>query len=492
MDQMPLELVVNVFEYLPQCDLRNTTSVCRLFYQAAQDAGCSIRRTIDFTRAEEVERMLATFEALVKHATRKPSPDRPGIALRLVVLGSQTKGGALKPGMHLVLKALEESLRLLVELDAFVDTCFLNALYRALCSAPAPRLRTLALQQSKYQLSPTIPPPDNIFKKTVPRLRTLCLDLPTLEAEWKAVDAFKRVRTAHVTIHEKGRRPISISSLLPYLQSLTITLWDNKGDAGTQPALDLSGRQLDHLALTGLFKPASISGIDYRKIAIIEYGADAAIANSVWATVAADNVPLCARIAPAGPSLIYGDRKVVVTVTGDSWARMVHCGLSEIAWHPLPLLGTQLALVLLDCTFLDAFLSVPATMSALLALYIDVASRHGLCSVDSGAGSGLSLHAVRLACPAVESVTLFTLSRPLPLRSDRIAVLGQMLKLEERPTESRAALQLVNVEFVRPTARKRLDCVFPTIRYSQALEPRVLKLVESCQSWAEKTSVVPR
>ncbi|EJD47110.1 hypothetical protein AURDEDRAFT_163718 [Auricularia subglabra TFB-10046 SS5] len=478
MDQIPLELVVKVMEYLPQRDLPNTASVCRLFYRAAQDAGCSIRRTIDFTRSDAVERMLATFEALVEHATRKPPCDRPGIALRLVVTGSQTKGGALKPGMNRLLKALEVSLPLLVELDAFAEACFSNALYRALCSAPAPRLRTLALRQQKDLVSPAIPPPDNLLKKTAPRLRTLCLDLPTLEAEWETVPAFKRVRTAHVTLHQTGRRSISISRLLPHLQSLTISLWNNTPDAETPPALDLSGLQLHYLALWDGFEPTSLSGIDYRQIAVVEHSAGAAIAADLWATVAAEKVSLCARIAPAGPSLAHRDHEVVVTVTSDNWARMVHCGLGGIARHPHPMLGTHIALVLLDCTCLDEFLSIPVMMSALLALYIDVAEMHGLCGIDAGEGSGLRLDGVRLACPAVESVTLFTLGRPLSLRSDRIAVLGQMLKLEERPTESRAALQMINVEFVQPTARKSLNCVFPTIRYPQALEPRVLNLVE--------------
>ncbi|EJD47133.1 hypothetical protein AURDEDRAFT_163742 [Auricularia subglabra TFB-10046 SS5] len=485
MDRMPLELVIKFFEYLCQRDLRNTAGICRLFYRAAQDAGCSILRTINLTRAEEVERMLATFEALLEHATRKPPCDRPGFALRLVVPCLEPKDDTFKLGMNQALKALEISLPLLVELNAFVDARFLHLLYRALCLAPAPRLRTLELRQLEHRDLPAVPPPENLFKGTSPRLRTLFLTLPTLEAEWRPPAAFERVYTAHLALYQTGHRPLPISRFLPRLKSLTIDLWNNMPLVGTQPEVDLSGLDLQHLALADDSDAhCAIPGVD--KVPFVEHEAEMAIANWLWPTADASSSPVSAFISPVTTwtgSSLWGGYACAFSITDGLRTRISYHLARPVQLPVVPRLEQRLTIVLLDNTLINDFFGIDAAMSALLELYVEFTRPFQL--------HDLRLQSVQLACPALQSVTLFTLGEWLELRSDRVATLGRMMKQEERPRESRAVLKLVKIGFLRPTPRKQLDIVFPTIQNNQKLDSTVLGLVDSSASRVEPMFFVP-
>ncbi|EJD36640.1 hypothetical protein AURDEDRAFT_174321 [Auricularia subglabra TFB-10046 SS5] len=486
MGQIPLELVVKFLEYLPLRDLRNTANVCRLFYRAAQDAGCSVRRTINFTGAEKFKHTMAIFEALVKHATRKPPSDRPGLALRLLLDYSDTSRNTFYSATKQILKALEDSLPLLVELHAVVQACFADTLYGSLCAAPAPRLRTLALGQHKKDLnSPTIFPPANLFKDTAPRLRTLYLDLPTLEAEWKPPAVFQRVVSARLTLYRTGL-PISVSRFLPGLQSLSLNLLGNTPQAGTQPELDISGLNLQNLALADHSDiVCTIPGIDY--VPFIEHQARTALATWHWSTADTSSSPMSACISLVVPWTARGVWDGYVPAVSLADGRR-----TRISYYPrghqlqlpvLPRLEKRLTSVLLDNSLINQFFGINAAMSALLELCIDF--------TDSRQLSDLRLQSVELTCIALESITLFTLGQSLELRADRVAVLGRMLKQEERPRESHAVLKLVKIDFVRPTPRKQLDLVFPNIEHSQELDSKLRKLVDSSASRAVGVFSVP-
>ncbi|EJD47109.1 hypothetical protein AURDEDRAFT_163717 [Auricularia subglabra TFB-10046 SS5] len=476
MDQVPAELVVKFLEYLPERDLRNSANVCHLFYKAAQDAGCSIRRTINFTSVEENEHALATFDAVVQHAMGKPPSYRPGVALRLVVNCSETERDTFKPSIKLILKALRASLPLLVELRAFVPTCFTTALYGSLCSAPAPRLRILTLGPRRDLDSSVISPPANLFKHTAPRLRTLNLALPTFEAGREPVTAFQHVVTANLRLYRTGR-PIRISRFLPRLRSLAINLLGNMPQAGTQPVIDLSGVNLQHLALAdSAGSECAITGTD--NIPFVEHETQLAPAEWLWPTTDTSSSPMGACISHTAP------RAISVSLADESRTRISCCSNSLLQVPALARLEKRLTTVILGNTLVNPFFGINAALSALLELHIDFTDSYHLCD--------LRLQSVQLTCPALRSVTLFTLGKPLELRSDRVAIIGRMLKQEERPCDERAVLKLLKINFVRPTPRKQLDIVFPIIQYGQTMDSKMLRLADSSASRVEKTCWMPR
>ncbi|EJD47150.1 hypothetical protein AURDEDRAFT_163758 [Auricularia subglabra TFB-10046 SS5] len=478
---MPLELVTRILEHLQQRDLRVVSRASRHLYRLAQDAGRHIFRTIYFSTVDDYKPQLAMFKMVVKYALSRPPTERPGVALRFVCVCGEDARVAFTPGLVLILDAITDSLPMLVSLEAYVPPFFCEALYDAL-RQPAPRLRYLALGQAKDPVASALPPPAGLFNGHARRLHSVCLVLPTLPADWTPPTVFQRVTCAHVQLY-RAIHPAPLSRILPRLRSLGLDLQFNKSRRAEGPEINLSGLPLEHLKLCGRpYAPSLISGVDFRRVRVVEHVAKRVFDAANWsAEDASSTAHLCARILYEEYFDIGSVHVGVAPITG-AWTRTSDVCLKEgesllLPLSTIPNVNTRLVALMLDQRFLQPFLLCDSDMPGLLDLYIDV-TRHKL----SNPAWDIERLAVRVCCPVLQAVTLLSFGDEVPLRADKVAVLGQKLGLRMRAETPRAVLKLARVSFVQPATRRRVEQAFSAIEEYPNVDPEVLRLSDACSS----------
>ncbi|EJD47140.1 hypothetical protein AURDEDRAFT_123599 [Auricularia subglabra TFB-10046 SS5] len=490
---MPVELVTQTLENLSQSDLRAASRVSRQFYRLAQDAGLYIHRTILVTTKKDHKARLKTFETLLEHALKNNDLcDRPGVALRLVFEPQLRERSPRVPGFSKVLKAVAQSLPLLVRLEVYVPSALCAALFDAL-RKPAPRLRHLALGQSAFLDPREVAIPADLFEGNAHRLSNVCLVLPTWPAAWEPVDVFQGVTCAQL-VFDGVRRPVAISHIFPRLCCLSVAFKNKTPGLDWRPEVDLSGLRLTKFALIDDSRLSAVTtGIDLTRLSIYQRTASEVYNPDAWASTDESTAPLRARFMSytTGTHNRVTELLVIVSPTTEAWARTAHVRPGR---HPdlsllsslsnIPNMERRLVCLIIDNKTLHPLLRCGSELSALLDLYVDLAPR-------TFEPEGLAPSLVQLSCPALREVTMLSFGRVLQVREERVALLGQYLKQHERADESRAALKLMQVVFVQPCMGKRVRRVFSSVDEYTAVDTKVLRLFDACSAYVPTTFDVP-
>ncbi|EJD36837.1 hypothetical protein AURDEDRAFT_129822 [Auricularia subglabra TFB-10046 SS5] len=457
--RMPVELLVKIFEYLPQTGLGHAAGVSRSFNEAARHAGRCIHRRMHWNHfGSALERSLERLNDLIDYVLQRNLRLSLSISIYLVKDTSVKTSHLALP----LLAAITRSLPRLVSLSIRLKEQFLQDIYLALCD-PAPLLCTLKIISDDKPGQYYIPvSPGNIFASSAPRLRTLGLRGHTIVS--RRIPAFTNIRTLLVEeLYESISTPLW--ELFPHLSCIHV--YDSTYDLALTP-LDLSRLHLRVLVMRGTKPWARLSALrnlhldEIAEVHVVSYYAK-------WTG------PLWERdIGDFAVHLRVSDhiRGLHVSVIPEHrpWRFVYH--MAEASKIPrldrMPQAARHLASVRMDNMCVDSFLKCGAArLDALRELCVDLHSagkvpsliwppdcpehpmypEHRSGPTFDGVPTGYSY----VRCPALEKVAIFALDTPMIVHAPAVAFLGRALGLLERPELDKPVLALVRVNFVEWT-----------------------------------------
>ncbi|EJD36845.1 hypothetical protein AURDEDRAFT_174105 [Auricularia subglabra TFB-10046 SS5] len=483
--RLPGELLDGTLAYLSQDDLRHVASLSRALHKSAWRSGLYVFRRIqwmNFTR--DKEESLAQLNGLIDHVLQKN--------LRLWLSIWMDFTSIAPPGVYdlarALIVALTRSLPGLVGLSLRVSDD-LRPLFYPVLHSPAPVLRIFSvIAPYKERKSPYPTLPLDIFSGGAPQLRTVALEGFIIGSQ--PVPAFARVRK--LIIPSFSVIPsLHIKACFPRVIDLEVSAESTAKDVS---GLDFSGLQLRSLVLRGHDPWERIS--EFRNLQL-DAVAEVHLVQCfpvwrgrLWERDIGDFAVQLRVSAPLEGwqiSIIPTQRPwrfVYHIIEDDNPLRVAKLDLISTAAH-------HLTSVRMDNECLHGFLLCAGIeYAALREMCIDLRSKSKAqatlwppdspepelfpeCKFPAAARSALTFDGApksfyNMQCPALTTLKVFALDKPMRVQASAVAFLGRALGFLERPQSQRPVLELVGVGFAQPESAGRalVNKVFSAVQHS--------------------------
>ncbi|EJD50308.1 hypothetical protein AURDEDRAFT_121891 [Auricularia subglabra TFB-10046 SS5] len=433
---LPIEVALEILGQLQQKDLRAFSSSSRAHYSRALDAGLYIHRTLRWDSLAEAEFWvsLEKLDQIIDYAADvRP---RLNIGIRHVCLPTdQAEAAAGDVATRRCLLSVQRALPNLVRLDLAFSFLVSDAVYGALCTHSAPKLRDTKISHRRD--APLHFPP-NLFNGAAEKLRKVTLDLRDVQSlsTGQPIVAFQSVTHLKLSLF-RASQPLALARIFPSLQVLALFCTQSRA-AGN---IDLSGLQLRYLALSGptaMLKNDASQAL-LRDVPVIEQRLVGVTTKPVWPAQSDEIYGVAERWDGGALALSFGRRD-------GSWRRTLAPGSLEVDTLPLaeiPLLASRLVSLTLPESLVNAFVQAPAMLAGLRELRIDISlPASGVLAWGALRGIGVAAHihfelvvyaAQRVQCPALERLAIIaghaTAAKPALVFPEMVVRLGRALGL---------------------------------------------------------------
>ncbi|EJD44494.1 hypothetical protein AURDEDRAFT_185065 [Auricularia subglabra TFB-10046 SS5] len=483
---LPVELDIKILGFLHDLrDLRNAAAVSRRFNSSAWAAGLFASLSIECYCADGRPEELDDLAGIVQSALR--TGRWLGLSIQIGIKKVIESESAVA---REVLAVVQEALPVLVYLSLEISDHVIPLLASVLHSS-APHLKELCLR--RFDHHDENPSGDlaqiGAFAGEMPKLRSLALENVAIGPD--TVPAFSGVRTLRLSYVDVFP-DIDYAVQFQRLRCLSLKFHTALSAMPLQP-FNLGGVRLQKLVVHQLHDDESeddlmssvLRSVKLSDIPVFEHilHASSTLEWSIWHPN--DGACVSIRAQQLLEDELSGLRMIVVP-EHLGWRRKYQLIDFEIGspWvtEGSQSLGELLVYLRIDNSVLTSLLErLCPGLSALRTLQIDFRSSGEYpalvwppdwldytlvkpktrSTVDfAQRGKGYTV----LKCPALETVRLFALDKPINVLAREVAFLGRALGQCPRPEQERAALELVGVGFARSGSRDLLAAAFSGVR----------------------------